>query len=44
MLNFENIDEKFVKVVSSPEWLELQQKFIINMINLNIITSSNLYL
>ena len=27
MLNFENIDEKFVKVVSSPEWLELQQKF-----------------
>ena len=27
MLNFENLDEKFVKVVNSPEWKELQQKF-----------------
>ena len=27
MLNFENIGEKFVKVVNSPEWSELQNKF-----------------
>lgn len=27
MLNFENIGEKFVKVVNSPEWKELQEKF-----------------
>ncbi len=27
MLNFENLDEKFVKVVNSKEWKELQQKF-----------------
>tara|TARA_B100000674_G_C37979636_1_gene981312 strand:+ start:8556 stop:9524 length:969 start_codon:yes stop_codon:yes gene_type:complete len=27
MLNFENLDEKFVKVVNSSEWKELQQKF-----------------
>jgi len=27
MLNFENIDEKFVKVVNSSEWKELQEKF-----------------
>ena len=27
MLNFENIGEKFVKVVNSAEWKELQQKF-----------------
>ena len=27
MLNFENIDEKFVKIVNSPEWKELQDKF-----------------
>ena len=27
MLNFENIGEKFVKVVNSPEWAELQAKF-----------------
>lgn len=27
MLNFENIDEKFVKIVHSQEWKELQQKF-----------------
>ena len=27
MLNFENIDEKFVKVVNSHEWAELQEKF-----------------
>ena len=27
MLNFENIGEKFVKVVNSREWKELQQKF-----------------
>lgn len=27
MLNFENIDEKFVKVVNSTEWKELQEKF-----------------
>ena len=27
MLDFENIDEKFVKIVNSPEWLEFQQKF-----------------
>ena len=27
MLNFENIGEKFVRVVNSPEWQELQAKF-----------------
>lgn len=27
MLNFENIGERFVKVVNSPEWQELQNKF-----------------
>ena len=27
MLNFENLDEKFVKVVNSSEWKELQKKF-----------------
>ncbi len=27
MLNFENIGEKFVKVVTSPEWKKLQAKF-----------------
>lgn len=27
MLNFENIGEKFVKVVNSKEWKELQEKF-----------------
>ena len=27
MLNFENIGERFVKVVNSPEWLQLQEKF-----------------
>ena len=27
MLNFENIDEKFVKTVNSNEWKELQEKF-----------------
>ena len=27
MLNFENLDEKFVKIVNSPEWEELQRKF-----------------
>ena len=27
MLNFENIDEKFVKTVNSDEWKELQEKF-----------------
>jgi len=27
MLNFENIDEKFVKIVNSSEWKELQEKF-----------------
>jgi len=27
MLNFENIGERFVKVVNSPEWEELQNKF-----------------
>jgi len=27
MLNFENLDEKFVKVVNSSEWKNLQEKF-----------------
>ena len=27
MLDFENLGEKFVQVVASPEWLELQEKF-----------------
>ena len=27
MINFENLDEKFVKVVSSKSWKELQEKF-----------------
>ena len=27
MLNFENIDEKFVRIVNSSEWKELQAKF-----------------
>ena len=27
MLNFENIDEKFVKIVNSTEWKELQKKY-----------------
>lgn len=27
MLNFENLDEKFVKVVSSRDWKDLQEKF-----------------
>lgn len=27
MLNFENLDEKFVRIVNSPEWSELQEKF-----------------
>ena len=27
MLNFENLDEKFVRIVNSPEWKTLQQKF-----------------
>tara|TARA_Y100001938_G_C8095714_1_gene437998 strand:- start:3506 stop:4507 length:1002 start_codon:yes stop_codon:yes gene_type:complete len=27
MLNFENLDEKFVKIVNSPEWQDLQNKF-----------------
>jgi phosphoheptose isomerase len=27
MLNFENLDEKFVKIVNSKEWKELQGKF-----------------
>ena len=27
MLNFENIDEKFVNTVSSREWQELQDKY-----------------
>jgi phosphoheptose isomerase len=27
MLNFENLDEKFVKVVNSSEWKSLQEKF-----------------
>ena len=27
MLNFENIDEKFVRIVNSPEWNSLQAKF-----------------
>ena len=27
MLNFENIGERFVKVVNSDEWKELQEKF-----------------
>lgn len=27
MLNFENLDEKFVKIVNSPEWQDLQSKF-----------------
>ncbi len=27
MLNFENLDEKFVKIVNSDEWLSLQEKF-----------------
>ena len=27
MLNFENLDEKFVKIVNSQEWLSLQNKF-----------------
>jgi phosphoheptose isomerase len=27
MLNFENLDEKFVKIVNSSEWKQLQQKF-----------------
>jgi phosphoheptose isomerase len=27
MLNFENIDEKFVKIVNSPKWEEFQVKF-----------------
>lgn len=27
MLNFENLDEKFVKIVNSKEWKELQEKF-----------------
>jgi phosphoheptose isomerase len=27
MLDFENLGEKFVQVVNSPEWLELQEKF-----------------
>ena len=27
MLNFENLDEKFVQIVNSAEWKELQEKF-----------------
>ena len=27
MLNFENIDEKFVKIVNSSDWKDLQEKF-----------------
>tara|TARA_R100000152_G_C6752889_1_gene176613 strand:+ start:274 stop:1251 length:978 start_codon:yes stop_codon:yes gene_type:complete len=27
MLNFENLDEKFVKIVNSSQWKELQEKF-----------------
>ena len=27
MLNFENLDEKFVRIVNSSEWAELQEKF-----------------
>ena len=27
MLNFENIDEKFVEIVHSEEWQQLQKKF-----------------
>lgn len=27
MLNFENLDEKFVQIVNSSEWKELQEKF-----------------
>ena len=27
MLNFENLDEKFVKVVNSSSWKKLQEKF-----------------
>ena len=27
MLNFENLDEKFVKIVNSSQWKELQKKF-----------------
>ncbi len=27
MLNFENIDEKFVRIVNSDEWSDLQEKF-----------------
>ena len=27
MLNFENLDEKFVKIVNSDEWEDLQNKF-----------------
>jgi len=27
MLNFENLDEKFVRIVNSPEWKSLQSKF-----------------
>ena len=27
MLNFENLDEKFVRIVNSSEWLDLQEKF-----------------
>ena len=27
MLNFENLDEKFVKIVNSGEWKDLQDKF-----------------
>ena len=26
MLNFENLDEKFVKIVNSSQWEELQRK------------------
>ena len=27
MLNFENLDEKFVKIVNSQDWQDLQTKF-----------------
>ena len=27
MLNFENLDEKFVRIVNSKEWQALQSKF-----------------
>ena len=27
MLNFENLDEKFVRIVNTPEWKQLQNKF-----------------